>query len=109
LTVDGVNLANQFNSSLNSLKSTLSGITDLAGAQAALPKINEMTAQLNDIKTRAAKLSPEGRSDLAKLIAAATPVIDQMCSKVMAIPGVGAVAKPAIDDLRAGLDALARA
>jgi hypothetical protein len=109
LTVDGVNLANRFSSSLDTLKSTLSGITDVAGAQAALPKINEMTAQLNDIKARSAKLSPDGRSELAKLIAAATPVIDQMCNKVMAIPGVGAVAKPAIDDLRAGLDALAPA
>jgi Bacterial protein of unknown function (DUF937) len=109
LTVDGVNLANQFNSSLNTLTSTLSGITDADGAQAALPKINELRAQLDDIKTRAAKLSPNGRSELARLIAAATPAIDQMCSKVLAVPGVGAVMKPTVDDLRARLDALARA
>jgi hypothetical protein len=109
LTVDGMNLASQFNSSLNTLKSTLSGITDVSGAQAALPKINEMTAQLNDIKARAAKLSPEGRSEFAKLIVAATPAIDQMCNTVLAMPGVGPVAKPAIDDLRAKLDALSRA
>jgi hypothetical protein len=109
LTVDGMNLASQFNSSLNTLKSTLSGITDVAGAQAALPKINEMTTQLNDIKARAAKLSPEGRSEFAKLIVAATPAIDQMCNTVLAVPGVGPVAKPAIDDLRAKLDALSRA
>ena len=109
LTVDGMNLASQFNSSLNTLKSTLSGITDVAGAQAALPKINEMTAQLNDIKARAAKLSPEGRSEFAKLIVAATPAIEQMCNKVLAVPGVGPVAKPAIDEFRAKLDALAHA
>jgi hypothetical protein len=109
LTVDGMNLATQFNSSLGTLKSTLSGITDVAGAQAALPKINEMTAQLNDIKARTAKLSPEGRSEFAKLIVAATPAIDQMCNAVLAVPGVGPVAKPAIDDLRAKLDALSRA
>jgi hypothetical protein len=107
LTVDGLNLASQFNSSINTLKSTLPGITDAAAAQAALPKINEVTAQLNDISSRAAKLSPEARSALAKLIAAARPAIDQMCGTVLA--GVGAVAKPAIDDLRARLDALARA
>jgi hypothetical protein len=109
LTVDGMNLVSQFNSSLNTLKSTLAGITDVAGAQAALPKINEMTAQLNDIKARAAKLSPEGRSEFAKLIVAATPAIDQMCNTLLAVPGVGPVAKPAIDDLRAKLDALSRA
>ena len=109
MTVDGVNLVSQFNSSVNSLKSALSGITDVAGAQAAIPKINELTAQLNDIKTRTAKLPPEGRSEFTKLIVAATPAIDQMCITVLAVPGVGPVAKPAIDDLRAKLDALTRA
>jgi len=109
MTVDGVNLASQFNSSINSLKSALSGITDVAGAQAALPKINELTAQLNDIKTRAAKLPPEGRSELVKLIVAATPAINQICMTVLAVPGVGPVAKPAIDDLRAKLDDLTHA
>jgi hypothetical protein len=38
----------------------------------------------------------------------ATHTINQMCDKVIAIPGVGAVAKPAIDDLRARLDAVAK-
>jgi uncharacterized protein DUF937 len=108
LTVDGVNLVNKLNSSVNTLKSELPGITDAATAQAALPKINEVTAQLNDISARAAKLSPEGRSALAKLIVVVMPSINQMCDKVVATPGVGTVAKPAIDDLRAKLDALAR-
>jgi hypothetical protein len=108
LTVDGVNLSNQFNSSISTLKSALPGITDAATAQAALPKINEVVAQLNDISTRSAKLSPEGRSALAKLIVAVRPTINQMCDKVIATPGVGVVAKPAIDDLQAKLDTLVR-
>ena len=108
LTVDGVNLASQINASVNTLKAALPGITDVASAQAALPKINEAVAQLNDIGARAAKLSPEGRSALAKLIVVVRPSINQMCDKVMATPGVGAVAKPAIDDLQARLEALAR-
>jgi Bacterial protein of unknown function (DUF937) len=108
LNVDGVNLANQFNSSIDTLKSALPRITDAASARANLPKIDEVTQQLNDISARAAKLSPEGRSALAKLIVVAGPSIHQMCDKVLAIPGVGPVAKPAIDDLQARLDALAR-
>jgi Bacterial protein of unknown function (DUF937) len=108
LNVDGVNLANQFNSSIDTLKSALPRITDAASAQANLSKIGDVTQQLNDISARAAKLSPEGRSALAKLIVAAGPSIHQMCDKVLAIPGVGPVAKPAIDDLQARLDALAR-
>jgi len=108
LTVDGVNLANQLNSSIDSLKSALPSMTDAAAAQAALPKINEATAQLNDLSARVQKLSPDGRSAFVKMIVLATPSINQMCDKVLATPGVGPVAKPAIDDLRTKLDSLAK-
>jgi uncharacterized protein DUF937 len=108
LTVDGVNLTNQFNSSINTLKAVLPTIANEADAQTALPKINDAVAQLNDTATRATKLSPDARSALAKLVAAATPAIDQMCDKILAT-SAGPVAKPAIDNLRAKLDALAKA
>jgi len=109
LTVGGVNLANQVNSSVGALRSVLPSITDVASAQAALPKLHEATAQLNEISNLATKLSPEGKTTLAKLIAAAKPTIDQMCDKVLATPGVGDIAKPAIDELRGRLDTLSRA
>jgi hypothetical protein len=108
LTVDGVNLANQLNSSIDTLKSALPGMTDTAAAQAALPKINEAIAQLNDLSARVQKLSPDGRSAFVKMIVLVTPSINQMCDKALATPGVGPVAKPAIDDLRAKLDSLAK-
>jgi hypothetical protein len=108
LTVDGVNLATQINSSVNTLKAVLPTISDGTAAQEALPKINDAIAQLNDVSARATKLSPEGRSALTKLILVVTPSINQMCDKVMATPGVGPIAKPAIDDLRARLDTLAK-
>ncbi len=109
LTVGGMNLANQVTSSVGALRSVLPGITDVASAQAALPKLREATAQLNEVSNLAAKLSPEGKSALAKMIAAATPAINQMCDKVLATPGVGDIAKPAIDELRGRLDTLSRA
>ena len=107
LTVDGVNLANQVNSSLGTLKAQLPTITDEASAQAALPKINDAISQLDGITARAAKLSPESRSALAKLIVAATPAINEMCDKISATPA-GAIAKPVIDNLRTKLDQLAK-
>jgi Bacterial protein of unknown function (DUF937) len=108
LTVDGVNLANQLNSSIDTLKSALPSMTDAAAAQAALPKINEATAQLNDLSARVQRLSPDGKNAFVKMIVLATPSINQMCDKVLATPGVGPVAKPAIDDLRAKLDSLTK-
>ncbi|KRR10691.1 hypothetical protein CQ12_19705 [Bradyrhizobium jicamae] len=108
VTVGGMNLANQVNTSVGSIRTLLPGITDAASAEAALPKLKEATAQLNEVNSRAAQLSPEGKSVLVKLIVAATPTINQMCDKVLATPGAGTVAKPAIDELRGKLDALAR-
>ena len=108
LTVGGVNLANQINSSFGSIRTVLPGITDAASAEAALPKLREAAAQLNEVSSRATQLSPEGKSTLVKLIVAATPAINQMCDKVLATPGAGTIAKPAIDELRGKLDALAR-
>jgi hypothetical protein len=109
LTIGGVNLANQVNSSVGALRSVLPTITDASSAQAALPKLRDATAQLNEVSNLATKLTPEGKSALAKLIAAATPTINQMCDKVLATPGVGDVARPAIDELRGRLDMLSRA
>lgn len=109
MTVGGVNLVNQLNSSVGTLRTVLPSITDNASAQAALPKIRAAADQLNDLKTRAANLTPEGKSALARLTASATPAINQMCDKILATPGVGDIAKPAIDDLRAKLDTLSHA
>jgi hypothetical protein len=108
LTIGGVNLANQVNSSVDTLRSVLPTITDAASAQAAIPKLREATKQLNEVNDLSAKLSPEGKSALAKLIAAVRPTINQMCDNVLATPGVGDVAKPAIDELRRKIDTLSQ-
>jgi len=109
LTIGGVNLANRVDASVGTLKSVLPTITDAASAEAALPKLRDATSQLNEVSNLAAKLSPEGKSTLARQIAAAMPAINQMCDKVLATPGVGDIAKPAITELRGQLDTLSRA
>jgi Bacterial protein of unknown function (DUF937) len=109
LTIGGVNLANQVDSSVGTLRSVLPTITDATSAEAALPKLRDATAQLNDVTNLATKLSPEGKSTLARMITAAMPAINQMCDKVLATPGAGDIAKPAITELRGRLDALSRA
>ena len=86
VTVGGVNLANEINSSVNSLKTVLPTITDAASARAALPTIREATSQLNDVSTLISKLPPDGRTALVKVIAVAMPTINQMCDKVLATP-----------------------
>jgi hypothetical protein len=109
LTVGGVNLTNQVNASVTGLKSALGGITDATSAQAALPKLQDAITKLDEVKSLSTKLPPEGKTALAKLIAAAMPTVNQMCDRVLAMPGVSTIAKPTIDDLRGRLDTMARA
>jgi hypothetical protein len=109
LTVSGVDLGAQVNSAVSGLRTVLTGITDAASAEAAIPKIRDATAQLDEIATLSTKLPPEGKNAIAKLIAVAMPTINQLCEKVLATPGVGGVAKPVIDELRGKLDTLAKA
>ena len=108
VTVGGVDLASEINSSVDSLKSVLPTITDAASARAALPAIRQATSQLNEVSSLIAQLSPDGRTALVKVIAVAMPTINQMCDKALATPGVGDVAKPAIDQVKGQIDALSR-
>jgi hypothetical protein len=100
-----MNLANQ---SVDSLRSTLPTITDAASAQAALPKLRDTIAQLRQLKSQSANLSPEAKATVAKTIAAAKPGIDAMLDKVTSNPDVATIAKPAIDTLREQLNTLAQ-
>jgi hypothetical protein len=109
LTVGGINLADQVTSSMDTLRTTLGGITDSASARAAVPKLHEVTAQLDKVNNMAAQLPKERRSALAALIAAAMPTINSAIEKILATPGIADVARPAINELRAKLDLLARA
>jgi hypothetical protein len=109
LTVDGVNLAEQANSSISALRTTLAGITDAASAQAALPKLRDVTVQLDKVNALSPQLPAESRRALATMIAGAMPAINSLFDKILAIPGVGDVARPAINELRARLEPLARA
>jgi hypothetical protein len=109
LMVGGVNLTDQVNSSVAALRTTLGGITDATSAEAAVPKIREAKAQLDRVSALAEQLPPDGKRALARLIATALPAINGMCDKILTMPGVANVARPAIDELRVRLNSLATA
>ncbi len=109
LTVDGVDLKSTLQSTLDGLKTALQGITDATTAKDALPNLDKSAADLDKVRELSGKLPIDGKTALAALITAARPSIDQLFDKVLSFPGVDAVAKPAIDALRAKLDALSKA
>ena len=106
LLVGGLDLGKQVTDSIASLRTTLNGVTDAASAQAALPKIREVTAQIDKVDGMIGQLSPEQRKLLAALVNPVMPALNQLFDKVLAIPGVAELLKPTIDTVKAKLAAL---
>lgn len=89
------------------MRTTLDGISDVTSAQAALPKLQEATAQIEKTGSEVGQLSAEQRKAIAAVINPLMPTVNQLCDKVLAIPGVAEVLKPSVDTLKAKLTALA--
>jgi hypothetical protein len=106
LTVGGLDLGKQVNDSVTNLRSTLAGITDAASARASLPKLQDVTAQVDKVDGMLGQLSAEQRKLLTGIVSPLIPSLNQLFDKVLAIPGVAEVLKPTIDVLKAKLATL---
>jgi hypothetical protein len=109
IVVGGLNLNQQVTDSIGSLRTTLNGITDAASAQAALPRLQQATAQLDKVSDVLGQLPTSQRAVLSGLINPVMPAINQLIDRVLAIPGVAGIIKPTIDTLKAKLALLAAA
>jgi Bacterial protein of unknown function (DUF937) len=98
--VGGVDIAKQLSGEITNLRYTLTGITDAASARAALPKLQQVTAQVDKISGSLEIVPADQRKLLAGIIRPVTPSINQLFDKVLAIPGVGEVLKPTLDSLK---------
>ena len=108
MVLDGVDIGKQVTTVLDGLKNSLNGITDVATAQAALPKLQEAVTAIDGVSGILGKLSAGQKSALAALVTAALPTIKDAATKVLAIQGVGDIAKPVVDTLISKLEALAK-
>jgi hypothetical protein len=106
-TVAGLDVNKQVNDSLTTLRATLGGVTDAASAQAALPKLREVTAQIDTVSDLRGRLSPEQQKVVAESVKPAMPPLNQLIDKVLAVPGIPDELKPTVDALKAKLTALA--
>jgi hypothetical protein len=100
VVVGGVDIGKQVGDSLTTLRTSLQGITDVPSATAALPKLQEATAQIDKVNGMLGQLSEDQRKLVSGLVATSMTTIDQLFEKALAIPGVGEVLKPTVDNLR---------
>jgi hypothetical protein len=101
--VGGVDIGKRLNDSIGSLRTSLQGITDVASAKAALPRVQAVTSQVEEINGMLGQLSSDQRKVIAGMTAPASATLNQLFDKVAAIPGVAEVLKPATDRLRTRL------
>jgi hypothetical protein len=107
IKVGDVDVEELAKSAVNDVYSSLSGIKDDATAQSALPGLTKATSELDQLNGLLSQLSPEARKTLAETFASIRPNLAHLVDGVLAIPGVGAIIKPAVDAINVKLDALA--
>jgi hypothetical protein len=106
VTVGGQDIGKQVTDSVASLRASLAGITDAATAQAALPKLQDVTTQIDKVGALVGQLSAEQRKTLSGIVSPLMATLNPLFDKVLAIPGVSEVLKPTIDALRTKLATL---
>ncbi|HXX52806.1 MAG TPA: DUF937 domain-containing protein [Xanthobacteraceae bacterium] len=104
--VQGLTIGKQVANNIASARTALNDVTDVPSAQAALPKLQEATVQIEKTGGEIGQLSADQRKLVAGLVNPLMPAFNQLCDKVLAIPGVAEVLKPSVDTLKAKLTAL---
>jgi hypothetical protein len=84
---------------LSSMTDTLSGLTDAASVQAALPKITEWGTTLAGIKGMVDKLPESARTQIANLVRSSTGKLSEQFSRILMIPGVSDQVRPALEGI----------
>jgi hypothetical protein len=103
LVIDGVDVRKELGDGLGSLTTSLASVTDAATAQTALPAIESAASKIDAAANVFGQATAEQKS---ALLAAVGPTITQLTpviDRVMAIPGVSTVLKPAVDIIKAKL------
>jgi len=102
-----IDVGKQVIDSIGGLRSTLTGIKDSASAEAALPKLQEAVAQIDNVSELAGRLPAEQRKLVSGLVSPTMPTLNQLLDKVLALPDLPENVKPVLDALRTKLTVLA--
>jgi hypothetical protein len=103
-----VDIGELANGAVNGLRASLEGITDAASAETGLAGLTKAQSAFDQLDGLVSELTPEKRKILADLFVSIRPSLEQLLDKVLAIPGVSAIIKPAVDAIRSKLDSLVK-
>jgi hypothetical protein len=100
----GSDMLEKVQSSFGSLSKLLGDVKDEATASGAVTELNKLTESFGGMTELFGKLPEGAKGMVAQIFSSSMSDIKPIIDKVMAIPGVEAVLKPAIDALLAKLN-----
>jgi hypothetical protein len=102
-------LTGQVNDFFLSATNTFAGIKDAASAEAAVPRLRELSTRLDGMRVAMDQLPADARSRLVALVKDSSAKLMPVMDSVVAMPVVGDTIKPLADELRRKLNGLATA
>jgi hypothetical protein len=108
LVVGDIDLGKELTGVVDRTSDALSGITDVASAEAALPALNNARTKLDDLTPTVEQLPEAAKATLASAVGGMLPELRTLVDQVNGIAGVGEVVKPAVEPIMAKLDAWAK-
>lgn len=109
IKVGDTDVGAQLASAVDGMRASLSSIKDEASAQAAVQPLSNSASEFSRLNKLLGQLSPDVRKTVVNTIVATRPTLDQLCDKALAIPGVGALIKPTVDNIRSEFNTLSTA
>jgi hypothetical protein len=88
------------------VRTTLDGVTDVSSAQAALPKLQEVTAQINKTDSRSWAIVGRTAESYCRRDQSADAGCQSAVRQGVRFPALPEVLKPSVDTLKAKLTAL---
>ena len=102
-------LTGQVTTFFRSATDTITGIKDTASAEAAVPKLRELSTTLDTIRVTMNQLPSDVRAKVVALVQELGTKLIPTLDAVIAIPAVGDTIKPFVDELRSKLHAMGTA
>jgi hypothetical protein len=96
-------LTTQVTDFFRSATDVFTDMKDAASAQAAVPKLKDLTVKLDSLRGLIDKLPADAKEKVLTVFRGLSSKLVLLIDKVMATPGVDEKIKPFVDDLRAAL------
>ncbi len=108
MMVGDIDIGKNLTGAFGNLTGALGGVTDVASAKAALPKLTEAGTAISAVSGMAAKFSAEQKTSVAALVNSNMPALTGLATKVQGNAEVAGVLKPVLDTIMASLSGMAK-